>query len=120
MDNVDNIQKLNNRTINILGSTYTIRVIDDDNNDDELLMDKAGVCDWTTRTIKIRKYKECPGSVKDIELLTKLILRHEIIHAYLFESGLDDSSDWAWNEEMVEFFARQFPKMNNTFNSLKI
>ena len=53
----------------------------------------------------------------------KRVLRHELIHAYLFESGLGDSSNscdaWAVNEEMVDWFARNIPKMIETFKELK-
>ncbi|WP_394967432.1 hypothetical protein [Candidatus Allofournierella merdipullorum] len=43
------------------------------------------------------------------------IIRHEIIHAFLFESGLAENSDWAQIEEMVDFFAIQFPKLQKAF-----
>lgn len=47
------------------------------------------------------------------------ILRHEIIHAFLFESGLDGSSmpseSWAINEEMVDWFASQHEKIHEAF-----
>ena len=43
------------------------------------------------------------------------VTRHEIIHAFLFESGLDISSgkadNWAVNEEMVDWFCIQIPKI---------
>jgi hypothetical protein len=43
------------------------------------------------------------------------VVRHEIVHAFLMESGLDESSNpadaWATNEEMVDWFARQGPKI---------
>ena len=46
----------------------------------------------------------------------KQVLRHEIIHAFLNESGLSqDANQWnaAWpkNEEMVDWIAIQFPKI---------
>ena len=43
--------------------------------------------------------------------------RHEIIHAFLFESGLAENSEWAQNEEMVDFFAIQFPKLMEAFKN---
>ena len=53
--------------------------------------------------------------------LTPYILRknkrHEIIHAFLFESGLAENSEWAQNEEMVDFFAIQFPKLMEAFKN---
>ena len=37
--------------------------------------------------------------------------RHEIIHAFLCESGLAENSTWAQEEEMVDWFAKQAPKL---------
>lgn len=46
---------------------------------------------------------------------SKKTLRHEITHAFLFESGLEDNSNeadaWARNEEMVDWIAFQGPKI---------
>lgn len=47
-------------------------------------------------------------------------MRHEITHAFFFESGLQESSlqycnGWAENEEMVDWVAVQFPKMLQVF-----
>lgn len=58
------------------------------------------------------------------EELIKKTLRHEIIHAFLFESGLGydscPSESWAANEEMVDFFAHQSHKIFKTFEKLGI
>jgi hypothetical protein len=50
----------------------------------------------------------------------KKVLRHEIIHAFLHESGLSGNSlqyEGAWSqcEEMVDWIAIQFPKMLRAF-----
>ena len=61
-----------------------------------------------------------------IEKYYPQVLRHEIIHAFLNESGLQWNSGiitnrgWAKNEEMVDFFAIQFPKIQRVFEELKI
>ena len=49
-----------------------------------------------------------------------MTLRHEITHAFLNESGLQNDtsvpgSGWATNEEMVDWIAIQFPKMKKAF-----
>ena len=36
---------------------------------------------------------------------TKSCLRHEIAHAFLHESGLSSNSEWAMNEEIVDWIA---------------
>ncbi len=53
---------------------------------------------------------------KEQEAYRKRTLRYEIMHAFLNESGLSDSSNqyggaWAKNEEMVDWFAIQSPKI---------
>lgn len=53
----------------------------------------------------------------------KKTLRHEIIHAFLNESGLSDSASipsgaWAKHEEMVDWFAIQTPKIFAVFMQL--
>lgn len=59
------------------------------------------------------------------EIYRKKTLRHEIMHAFLNESGLSDSSNrfdgaWAKNEEMVDWLAIQTPKIYKTFQKLNI
>lgn len=56
------------------------------------------------------------GSEESNGLATKQLLRHEITHAFLAESGLDCNSveiggAWACNEEMVDWIAIQGPKL---------
>ena len=43
------------------------------------------------------------------------VLRHEIIHAFLNESGLRENSEWAYNEEMIDWLAIMIPKINKCF-----
>ena len=54
----------------------------------------------------------------------KQVLRHEIVHAFLFESGLDinsnKSEEWARNEEMIDWLAIQFHKIEKVFKELDI
>ena len=44
------------------------------------------------------------------------------MYDYLYESGLAECSssvdNWATNEEMVDWIARQFPKMKRTMEAL--
>ncbi|WP_461218455.1 hypothetical protein [Lapidilactobacillus salsurivasis] len=54
--------------------------------------------------------------MEDLEVYTRKTLRHELIHAFLYESGLDANSEWARNEEIVDWIAIQFPKLQIVFN----
>lgn len=46
-------------------------------------------------------------------------LRHELVHAFFFESGLDLQSDYARQEELVDWIALQLPKMIKVCEKLK-
>lgn len=115
---------MGNKTVNILGTEWTI--ITCKKEESELLNGKYrdGVTDDSTRTIYIcEKKPDC--ELQDYETWKKLSLRHEIFHAFLFESGLDASSythnaPWATNEEMVDWFAIQSPKIFKVFQKLDI
>lgn len=49
-------------------------------------------------------------------------MRHEILHAFLFESGLSENAGfsgcWATNEEMVDWFAIQSTKIYDVYLKL--
>jgi hypothetical protein len=81
--------------------------------EDPKLEDCDGYTDWTTRTIVVRE--EIEGNLGDMDLYMRKVARHEIVHAFLMESGLAESSAatdaWATNEEMVDWFARMGPRI---------
>ena len=102
--------------INILGSEWNIKFGNEEQYPNLKNMD--GYCDQSTREIIVddmEKYQEQLGSKADLPNYRKKVTRHEIIHAFLFESGLDISSvkaeSWATNEEMVDWIAIQMPKI---------
>lgn len=115
---------MKNQTVNILGTEWNIIICKEEES--ELLDGKYrdGCTDNSTRIIWIcEKKEEC--ELQDYEMWKKLSLRHEIFHAFLFESGLDSSSfsmtdAWATNEEMVDWFAIQSPKIFKVFQELDI
>lgn len=45
------------------------------------------------------------------DLFAEKVLRHEIIHAFFTESGLNSECDYATNEELIDWIAIQFPKI---------
>ena len=112
--------------VSCLGTAYTIRRVD---AGQDAYMDKngfAGYCDSVTREIVIlnlrslEAYKGDPE--KRLAAQEKETLRHEIVHAFLNESGLQESSlkyegGWAHNEEMVDWIARQEPKLHAAFEA---
>ena len=52
-----------------------------------------------------------------MDAYVRKVKRHEIIHAFLLESGLAECSDWAQNEEMVDWLARMGPKINTAWQA---
>ena len=96
--------------INILGTEYTVTLAT--KQSEPRLENCDGFCDETTREIIVENYKRgLAGNKGKLELQEQKNLRHEIVHAFLFESGLAENSDWAQNEEMVDWVAKQGPKL---------
>lgn len=108
-------------TVNILGIEYEI--IHGMIKDYPALKSRDGYCDDTVKQIVIQHPDEWdadnPNAKGDLPRYFKQVLRHEIIHAFLSESGLSDCSlkagSWATNEEMVDWFAIQFLKLQKAF-----
>ena len=58
--------------------------------------------------------------LKDLHLEGIKVIRHELVHAFILESGLSECCAWAENEELVDWIARQFPKMTECFEKAGI
>lgn len=107
--------------VNILGTKY--KIIDRTETDDPKLRENDGYCDSSTKEIVLLIYSEDVMNKGDMEKFRKLVLRHEIIHAFLCESGLEASASvsitgWAQNEEMVDWIAIQSPKLYKAFKEV--
>ena len=99
--------------INILGTVYTLN--EETEKTDKLLANKDGYCDTSIKKCVVDKMQnDAPDAKKDLVSYKKSVIRHELLHAFLFESGLDTQS-WAVNEEMIDWIAHQFPKLHKAF-----
>lgn len=101
----------NLKTVNVLGVPYTIT--EGDVNDFPALKDCDGYCDTSTKEIVISDMSEnanAPDAKGNLPRYQRKVIRHELAHALLFESGLSCNS-WAENEEIVDWLAIQFPKL---------
>lgn len=101
-----------NKRINILGTPYVILYQNEGEN--PKLIENNGFCEQYSKRIVIddgSSTKGDPLTVENYEEFEKKVLRHELIHAFLGESGLRSNSEWAENEEMVDYFAIQFEKI---------
>ena len=110
--------------INILGTEYTIRQVDKGQDDYIERMSLWGYCNYGKKEIVVLNIKTLDSYKDEPDYIIKQYedetLRHEIIHAFLDESGLQDSAlvpnnGWANNEEMVDWFALQLPKIFDAF-----
>ena len=113
--------------VNILGTEYEI--IKKAYNDEPVFKKNkfVGFCDSYTKTIiycdltTIEDWQDEPKiTIKRCEMET---LRHEIVHAFFNESGLQSSSffydgPYAKNEEMVDWIALQGEKIYKAWKSV--
>lgn len=94
--------------VNVLDTTYTINKIKEQ---DKFMIENnlCGYCEFYEK--KIVALASDTTSKKELHEIE----RHELIHAFLYECGLNDSSDWARNEELIDWLAIQFPKIQALF-----
>lgn len=110
------------RTINVLGTEVKIHFREE--KQDEKLANCMAYFDCSESLIVVKIPQKDLMSCGNLENLQKTSLRHEIIHAFLYESGMDTSTGavecWATNEEMVDWFAIQSPKIFRVFREQKL
>ncbi len=107
------------KKINILGTEYT--VLEKDESEDELLKKCDGYCDKTTKEIVVMKLSSENCELHNPEWYRKKVIRHEIVHAFMFESGLHEcmnKNEGTHDEQMVDWIAIQFPKIQKVFVEL--
>lgn len=101
------------KKVKILGTEYTL--YESNREQDGNLVHNDGYCDTSTKECVVDEMKQMePGQKKNLPEYKQSVKRHELIHAFLYESGLDACS-WANNEELVDWIAIQFPKMQKVF-----
>lgn len=103
--------------VNILGTQYSILIIEKE--DYRYDREADGWCDPSVKELLVFNYKQSAESVKDLVSYQKRVIRHEIVHAFFYESGLwqnaYSSKCWAKNEEMIDWIAIQSPKLQKAF-----
>ncbi len=103
--------------VNVLGTQYTIKI--SNKIDDPALEQCDGYCDDTTKMCVIDTMNCADVMAKqNMQSYKEKTIRHELIHAFLSESGLSTNS-WAANEEIVDWIAVQFPKMKIAFEQVE-
>ena len=100
--------------VNVLGTEYHIefKELEDDGID--------GYCDYSSKHIVIRS--DNVNKIENFEWLQNKQLRHEIIHAFMAESGLqanlEHEARFGHEETVVDWFAIQSPKIFAVFMQL--
>lgn len=104
--------------VSVLGVNYSVygHV---SREDDKFLERCDGYFDKTAKRVVVA-CEDGDNELADFEVYRKTNLRHELIHAFLYESGLDGNSHWQNGEDehpeqTVEWLAIQFPKMIKAF-----
>lgn len=116
-----------NMKVNVLGTKYKIET--HKVSEDDILKNSkfSGYCSDDSKLIVIADLEDDEYfnamSKEEKCRYRKLIMRHEITHAFLSESGLRESTNkpgvgWAKNEEMVDWIAIQFPKLIKAFQEV--
>lgn len=104
------------KTVNILGTEYEIVI---DAPAEMLPPDSDGAMDNSIKRIVVAKFVPDERSIKDLDAYRKKVLRHEITHAFLYESGMWNNSGtaeaWGMDETITDWIAIQSPKLFKAF-----
>ena len=98
------------KIINVLGTLYQVDIVPE--KEDPKLESMDGYTDPSIKRIVVADVNARPADSEDIsnkEWFQKNIMRHELIHAFVTESGLEDAF-WH-NEDMVRWLAYMFPRL---------
>jgi hypothetical protein len=105
-------------TVSILGTEY--KIFYRTPKEDKVLEENDGYCDFSSKEIVISLDE---GNLHDHERYRRKVLRHEIVHAFMYESGLDvnafvSNRSWAVNEEMIDWIAIQGEKIHKAWSEV--
>lgn len=110
--------------VNILGTEWTIKFGSEE--DFPSLNGIDGYADSSTKEIVVDNMEKSKGQVGakgDLDAYQKECLRHELVHAFMAESGLEHNFEHkpiGIEETMVDWIAIQSPKMFKVFQELDI
>lgn len=105
-------------TVRILGTPWRICI--GQNDIDKRLCDCDG---FTDKTSKLMMIDDCrhKSNFDEPMLYIRKVVRHEIIHAFMLESGLDEClmhEEMGEEEQMVDWFAYQYPKIRDVIETV--
>ena len=102
--------------VDILGQKYIVRLIPKSGDERFEKLKCDGFCDYSTREIIMWNMTQEENDVGNLKTSIHHILYHELVHAFMFESGL--GSDWehkeyGQEETTVDWIAWQAEKIVN-------
>lgn len=103
--------------VTILGASWTIEVTD--STKDPALSTRDGYCDKTSRKIVVCD-REDDCDLENFIMHRNKVMRHELLHAFLFESGLGECFEHTngHDETFIDWFAIQSPKFYEVYRQL--
>ena len=105
---------MDDKTVNILGTEYTLTEGCDDKTAD-------GWVKFYKKEIQIKpKGQMLDGDESSDDEKTarqKEVIRHELYHCFLYEGT---GMDYAWDESLINFLAMSAPKIFKTFQELDV
>ena len=107
------------KKISVLGTEYTVdyRSLAEDIRP----IDCDGYTDFTSKLIVVSTRKD-DSDLDDWDAYQRKVTRHEVIHAFLIESGLHSSlrAENGHDEQTIDWMAIQFPKICRVFVELEV
>ena len=103
--------------LSILGNKWKLKVVP--RHLDPMFETVDGYCDRSDRTMYVAE--DSTRTIDDLKNwpeYQKVVKRHEIIHAFMFESGLAQDmyhTPYGHDEAEIDWMAIQFPKMMQVF-----
>lgn len=106
--------------VNILGSVWRFDYIAAE-EDKTPILGVSGYCDPTVKRIVVYKAPK-DATVRDVGVTERATARHEVLHAYLYESGLGEEMRGVngHDEQIIDWFANQAMKIYGTYRELGV
>lgn len=107
----------------ILGAVYTLHIWPETADPRFEELNCSGFCDQTTRELFVSNLVSSnkKPTVADVRYTIRHAIKHEMVHAFMFESGLGE--DWVHaecgqEETTVDWIARQLEKIHDTYETV--
>jgi len=109
--------------VNVLGSVYSVEIASYTKY--PILFNKVlGFCDFYAKRIVVLDMSTVDVgdelTTQSPDEATGRTYRHELVHAFFYESRMDTETGFARDEILVDFLAMQIPKMAKMFEKLSL